>query len=159
MSKLRPEYVANLEKRGKGTGKDVVGTVQKGDDDKRDLKVAASVPIIAICGVGLGLLLMAVFVLEAFVSEIYEGLGQGVVVSLQLNNNGTELTRQPLIPTAVFVLVVPQIVAQYQNLAKTLVKWEDHPTPTGAQKSLTAKTLYVLFPCLCLDLPLIQIAQ
>jgi anoctamin-10 len=40
-----------------------------------------------------------------------------------------------------FVLVVPQIVAAYQKLAKGLVKWEDHPTPVGAEKSLTAKTL------------------
>lgn len=52
-----------------------------------------------------------------------------------------KLTLQPLIPTAVFVLVVPQIVGQYQKLAKALVKWEDHPTPTGAEKSLTGKTL------------------
>jgi hypothetical protein len=45
----------------------------------------------------------------------------------------------------VFVLVVPQIVGQYQNLAKALVKWEDHPTPVGAEKSLTGKTLYVSY--------------
>lgn len=47
---------------------------------KRDVKVATSVPVIAACGVGLGVLLMGVFLLEAFVSEIYEGLGQGIVV-------------------------------------------------------------------------------
>jgi hypothetical protein len=28
-------------------------------------------------------------------------------------------------------------------LAKKLVKWEDHPTPIGAEKSLTAKTFAV----------------
>ena len=82
VGRLRPEYVANLEKRDSGAGGDVVGTVQKGDDMKRDLKVAASVPIIALCGVGLGVLLMGVFLLEAFVSEVYEGVGSRVVVSL-----------------------------------------------------------------------------
>lgn len=51
---------------------------------------------------------------------------------------------QPLVPTGMFVLVVPQIVAAYQMLAKALVKWEDHPTPVGAEKSLTGKTLCVL---------------
>jgi hypothetical protein len=48
---------------------------------------------------------------------------------------------QPLIPTALFALVVPQIVAAYQQLAKGLVRWEDHPTPVAAEKSLTGKTL------------------
>jgi hypothetical protein len=45
------------------------------------------------------------------------------------------------LPTALFVLVVPQIVGLYQSLSKMLVKWEDHPTPVGSEKSLTAKTL------------------
>jgi anoctamin-10 len=81
VGRLRPEYVANLEKRGSGPGSDVVGTVQKGDDSKRDWKVAASVPVIGLCGVGLGVLLMGVFLLEAFVSEVYEGVGQEIVVS------------------------------------------------------------------------------
>lgn len=53
------------------------------------------------------------------------------------------LTRQPLVPTALFALVVPQIVGAYQLLARMLVKWEDHPTPVGAEKSLTAKTFAV----------------
>lgn len=45
-------------------------------------------------------------------------------------------------PTALFVLVVPQIVGVYNTVAKSLVKWEDHPTSVGAEKSLTAKSLY-----------------
>ena len=55
-----------------------------------------------------------------------------------------EADKQPLVPTGMFVLVVPQIVAAYQMLAKALVKWEDHPTPVGAEKSLTGKTLCVI---------------
>lgn len=83
MGRLRPEYVANLAKRGQEVGGDVVGAVQKGDDMKRDLKIAASVPIIGLCGVGLGVLLMGVFLLEAFVSEVYEGVGNGIVVNIK----------------------------------------------------------------------------
>lgn len=44
--------------------------------------MAASVPVIAACGVGLGGLLMGIFVLEAFVGEVYDGFGKEVVVSL-----------------------------------------------------------------------------
>lgn len=44
--------------------------------------MAASVPVIAVCGVGLGVLLMGIFVLEAFVGEVYDGFGKEVVVSL-----------------------------------------------------------------------------
>ena len=40
-----------------------------------------------------------------------------------------------------FSLVIPQIVGGYNGLAKRLVKWEDHPTPVSAEKSLTGKTL------------------
>lgn len=128
VGRLRPEYVANL---GVGTATDgqqgtaAVDVIHQGDDLKRDVKVAASVPVIALCGVGLGCVLMGIFVLEAFVSEVYEGVGKEIV---------------PLIPTAMFVLVVPQIMAQYQRLAKAFVHWEDHPTPVGAEKSLTGKT-------------------
>ena len=50
------------------------------------------------------------------------------------------LIPEPFAPTAMFVLVVPQIVGLYQSLAKQMVKWEDHPTPVSAEKSLTAKT-------------------
>lgn len=39
--------------------------------------------------------------------------------------------------------MVPQIVGAYQLLARLLVKWEDHPTPVGAEKSLTTKTFAV----------------
>jgi len=43
--------------------------------------MAASIPVIALCGVGLGGLLMGIFVLEAFVGEVYDGFGKEVVVS------------------------------------------------------------------------------
>ena len=99
VGRLRPEYVANLAKQGQigdiqkqGQGQGVRGDVQKegedavdmamrGDALKRDVKGVVSVLVIAVCGVGLGGLLMSIFVLEAFVAEIYEGPGKEVVVS------------------------------------------------------------------------------
>ncbi|WWD22681.1 hypothetical protein CI109_107174 [Kwoniella shandongensis] len=125
VGRLRPEYVANMGWDKEGNDTSAVDAVQAGNDLKRDAKVAISVPIIAACGVGLGVVLMGIFVLEAFVGQVYDGIGKEIV---------------PLIPTALFSIVVPQIVALYHRLSKSMVAWEDHPTPVGAEKSLTAKT-------------------
>lgn len=125
--RLRPEYVASLglDKTTTQQGVETVDAIQAANELRRDTKVAASVPIIAACGVGLGVVLMGLFVLEAFVSQLYYGPGKKIV---------------PLIPTGLFVLIVPSIVGAYQCLARLMVKWEDHPTPVGEKKSLTAKT-------------------
>lgn len=68
-----------MNQRG-GDG-DGVDAVHAGDEGKRDLKVGASIPVIALCGLGLGGLLMGIFALEAFVGEVYDGFGKEVVVS------------------------------------------------------------------------------
>ncbi|WWC97550.1 hypothetical protein V866_004434 [Kwoniella sp. B9012] len=125
VGRLRPEYVANLGLDKRENKGDAVDLVQAGNDIKRDIKVTASVPIIIACGVGLGVVLLGIFMLEAFVGQAYDGFGKEVV---------------PLLPTALFAIIVPQIVAAYGVLARSMVKWEDHPTPVGAEKSLTAKT-------------------
>ncbi|WVQ94169.1 hypothetical protein IAU59_001247 [Kwoniella sp. CBS 9459] len=125
VGRLRPEYVANLGLDKRQSNENPVDAVQQGSDGKRDLKLAASVPVIVACGVGLGVVLLGIFMLEAFVGQAYDGVGKEVV---------------PLLPTVLFAVVVPQIVAAYGSLAKAMVKWEDHPTPVGAEKSLTTKT-------------------
>ncbi|WVW81287.1 hypothetical protein I302_103278 [Kwoniella bestiolae CBS 10118] len=125
VGRLRPEYVANLGLDKRENKEDAVDVVQAGNDIKRDIKVTASIPIIIACGVGLGVVLLGIFMLEAFVGQAYDGFGKEVV---------------PLLPTVLFAVVVPQIVAAYGSLARSMVKWEDHPTPVGAEKSLTAKT-------------------
>lgn len=90
VGRLRPEYVANLALNKPASGADQVNAFHAGDETKRDVKVAASVPVIAICGVGLGVLLMGIFVLEAFVAHVYEGLGKEVVVSPQPTTEKSE---------------------------------------------------------------------
>lgn len=79
VGRLRPEYVANLSLAKRGT--DQVNAFHAGDETKRDVKMAASIPVIAICGIGLGVVLMGIFLLEAFVAQVYEGVGKQVVVS------------------------------------------------------------------------------
>lgn len=83
VGRLRPEYVASLglEEQKAGGGEKTVDAIRAGNDLKRDAKMAASVPVIIACGVGLGTVLSGIFVLEAFVTQVYEGFGAGVVVS------------------------------------------------------------------------------
>jgi hypothetical protein len=94
VSRLRPEYVAKLGlDKQHASGEGAVDTIQAGNDLRRDVKVAASVPIIILCGVGLGVVLMGIFLLEAFVAQVYDGVGKQVVVSAQnglgfLESNG-----------------------------------------------------------------------
>ena len=70
-----------LDRWGPGS-ESAVDAVQAGHDLTRDTKVAVSVPVIVGCGVGLGVVLMGLFMLEAFVSQVYEGFGKEVVVSI-----------------------------------------------------------------------------
>ncbi|KAL1408823.1 hypothetical protein Q8F55_005637 [Vanrija albida] len=118
VGRLRPQYVAAHQLRN-------VADAQNTTDVVRDAKVVASVPIILACGAVLGLVLTCIFMLEAFVGHLWHGAGKAIV---------------PLIPTALFSIVVPQVVGLFNGLSRKLVHWEDHPTPASAQKSLTAKT-------------------
>ena len=89
VGRLRPEYVANMGLDRPGAEKrSIVDTVRAGDDLKRDIKVAASIPVIVGCGVVLGAVIMCIFMLEAFVSQAYEGVGKQVVVSLRWLGSG-----------------------------------------------------------------------
>lgn len=58
----------------------MVGALHAGDHVQRDAKVLISVPVIAICGVLLGTVLMGIFLLEAFVAQAYEGIGHQILV-------------------------------------------------------------------------------
>lgn len=106
VGRLRPEYVANLGlgatngaqiARGRGAedvkkeGEAAVDVAMRGDALKRDAKGVLSVLVIALCGVGLGGVLMSIFVLEAFVAEIYEGPGKEVVVSASYHGINIDL--------------------------------------------------------------------
>lgn len=115
---MRPQYV--LSHRLTTTSES-----HRRADVERDGKIVLSVPIIMGCGLLLGCVLMAIFFLEAFVGHLWTGFGKEVL---------------PLLPTALFSIVVPQVVALFTNLARRLVFWENHPTYTSASRSMTAKT-------------------
>lgn len=115
---MRPQYVLSHKLT-------TMSESHRRADVRRDAKIVMSVPIIMGCGLLLGCVLMAIFFLEAFVGHLWDGFGKEVL---------------PLVPTALFSIVVPQVVALFTALARRLVRWENHPTYTSASRSMTAKT-------------------
>jgi len=94
----------------------------------RELRTAASIPVVfAFAGV-LGLVISFIFATEVVVNEVYGGPGKSLLSFL---------------PIGLFATVVPQVVDLWYNVAKQLTIWENHPTESDHQRSLTLK-MFVL---------------
>ncbi|TFK39576.1 calcium-activated chloride channel-domain-containing protein [Crucibulum laeve] len=91
----------------------------------RELKVLASIPVIAVFAGVLVALLTGIFVFEAFVTQLYQGPGKQFI---------------SFAPTVLFITLVPRFMAIYQFLAKKLTKWENHAHRSSYNSSLTLKT-------------------
>ncbi|KAJ8509490.1 hypothetical protein ONZ45_g8349 [Pleurotus djamor] len=78
---------------------------------RRDLRVLASFPIIALCAAALVILITSIFVYEAFITQLYAGPGRKIVA---------------FTPTIMFVLLIPRFLAVYRKLATSLTSWENH---------------------------------
>ncbi|KAJ2930954.1 hypothetical protein H1R20_g6155, partial [Candolleomyces eurysporus] len=91
----------------------------------REIRILATLPIIALFGFVLVSILTAIFVFEAFITHLYEGPGKSVV---------------GFSPTILFVLLVPRFLALYQALAVALTRWENHKHQSTYTASLTLKT-------------------
>lgn len=115
---LRPQYVQGHNMSRVGAESHRTGLI-------REVKVVGSIPLIIGCGVILGCILMGIFMLEAFVGHLWHGPGKSFV---------------PYVPTALFSIVVPQVVALFNGFSRRFVTWEDHATTQSQRKSLTAKT-------------------
>jgi anoctamin-10 len=119
----------------------------------REAKILASVPVIIGLGLVLGALLTSIFIFEAFLSKLYDGPGKSALVSrhrrprlvvcLCSGADSLKLRSQGLIPTLMFVGVVPNVLALYHSISARLTNWENHPTKSSHTASLTVKTLYV----------------
>lgn len=92
---------------------------------KRESRILASLPVIAIFATALTLLLTTIFVVEAFVTQLYTGPAVRYV---------------SLTPTAMFLLLVPRLVGFYQSYAVRLTGWENHVHEVDHEKSLAFKT-------------------
>ncbi|KAI0046519.1 DUF590-domain-containing protein [Auriscalpium vulgare] len=92
---------------------------------KRELRVLASLPVIALFAGILFILLTGIFVFEAFVTALYKGPGHEYI---------------SFSPTVLFIAIVPRFLALYQSYASSLTKWENHRHQSAFDASLTLKT-------------------
>ncbi|KAF8994055.1 calcium-activated chloride channel-domain-containing protein [Cyathus striatus] len=91
----------------------------------RELKILLSVPVILLAAGILALMLTGIFILEAFVMQLYTGPLKQVV---------------SLLPTVLFMLLIPRFMAFYTGVAERLTKWENHRHMSSYSASLTLKT-------------------
>ncbi|PVF99896.1 DUF590-domain-containing protein [Serendipita vermifera] len=92
---------------------------------KREFRILTSLPVIGTAAALLAVLLTGIFVLEAFVTQLYTGPGHQVA---------------SLVPTILFAALVPQFLAIYQKFAVALTNWENHAHQSTHDASLTVKT-------------------
>ncbi|KAF8323489.1 calcium-activated chloride channel-domain-containing protein [Cantharellus anzutake] len=92
---------------------------------KRELRIIGSIPIIGLFAVGLSALITAIFVFEAFISQLYGGPGHRYIA---------------FAPTIIFILTIPKFLSFYHVYAKRLTNWENHSTHSSYDRSLTLKT-------------------
>ncbi|PWN51017.1 DUF590-domain-containing protein [Violaceomyces palustris] len=91
---------------------------------RRELRMLVSLPVMALFASLLAMTMTLTFTIEVFVSHLYDGPGKSVV---------------PLIPTALFVGLVPQIMQAWQATASALTRWENHKSSRSHEKWLTLK--------------------
>ncbi|KAG7448058.1 DUF590-domain-containing protein [Guyanagaster necrorhizus] len=92
---------------------------------KRELRILASLPVVLLFAGVLVALLTAIFVFEAFVTQLYTGPGHKYI---------------SLSPTILFAILVPRLLDVYQVIASKLTAWENHAHYSSYTTSLSLKT-------------------
>ncbi|KAJ7599368.1 calcium-activated chloride channel-domain-containing protein [Mycena floridula] len=92
---------------------------------KREMRMLASIPVILLFAAILLTLLTVIFVLEAFVTQLYTGPGHRYLA---------------FTPTIAFALLVPRFLAVYQASVQRFTAWENHSHYSSHMASLTLKT-------------------
>lgn len=91
---------------------------------RRELRIAGNIPAVLFFAALLGLTLTTMFVVEVFVTRLYDGPGSQLV---------------PFIPTALFSVCIPSIMAAWQATAHGLTNWENHFSQRDFNWSMTVK--------------------
>ncbi|KAG0697096.1 calcium-activated chloride channel-domain-containing protein [Suillus ampliporus] len=91
---------------------------------KQETRMLASIPVILLFATILAVISTGIFVLEAFVTELYKGPGHRYVA---------------FTPTVLFSLLVPQLLAMYQKHASNFTDWENHAHQSSHSSSLSMK--------------------
>ncbi|KAL0069139.1 hypothetical protein AAF712_003825 [Marasmius tenuissimus] len=92
---------------------------------QRELRMLSSVPVIFGFATILGILMTAIFVFEAFVTQLYTGPGQKFA---------------SFTPTVLFVVLIPRVVAIFQACVRWFTEWESHVHHSTHNNSLTLKS-------------------
>ncbi|CEQ41706.1 SPOSA6832_03452, partial [Sporobolomyces salmonicolor] len=118
----------------RGDGKEVdpvTGvTIEAWPFRKTLLRGLASLPAYAAFVAFLGALVSGIYVVETLLGEIYDGPGKRFLT---------------LIPTVLFVTIVPQVTSLWQLTAAKLTSFENHPRHTEHEASLTIKIFALNF--------------
>ena len=97
---------------------------------KRYLRMAEGLPFIFVGGILLALSITMVFTVEVFISELYAGPFNNVLVYL---------------PTILFTTFIPRIAGAYTDVAKWLTERENHETQASHDFHLTQKIFVLSF--------------
>ncbi|KAJ7498162.1 calcium-activated chloride channel-domain-containing protein [Mycena galericulata] len=92
---------------------------------KKELRMIASLPVIALFAAVLVSLLTGIFVFEAFVTQLYTGPGHKYIA---------------FSPTILFVALVPRLLSVYHTISQRFAAWENHAHQSSYAASLTLKT-------------------
>jgi hypothetical protein len=91
---------------------------------KQETRMMAGLPVIMLFATILAVVLTGIFVLEAFVTQLYNGPGHRFVA---------------FTPTILFSLLVPRLLAMYQKHAANFTNWENHEHQSSYSSSLSLK--------------------
>ncbi|KZT70878.1 DUF590-domain-containing protein [Daedalea quercina L-15889] len=92
---------------------------------KKDFRMLAGLPVIMLFAAVLAVLLMIVFVFEAFIATLYTGPGSRFV---------------SFAPTIIVSVVVPRFLSIYHSYAVAFTNWENHGHQSSHDASLTLKS-------------------
>ncbi|KAM0790940.1 hypothetical protein ACM66B_004245 [Microbotryomycetes sp. NB124-2] len=96
----------------------------------RLVRQLSSVPALLGFAVLLAVLISIIYSIETIVGEVYDGPGKRYLT---------------LVPTVLFVGVVPRVTGLWQATASRLTEWENHAHETEHEKSLTLKVFALNF--------------
>ncbi|UZJ55207.1 hypothetical protein CBS101457_004527 [Exobasidium rhododendri] len=116
----RKEFKPRITRKDAATGEDE----EVFEWWRREFRIACSIPVMLFFAALLGAVLTTMFVVEVFVSKLYDGPGKALI---------------PHIPMALFSICVPQIMGAWQKTAGSLTSWENHSSPRTHYSSMTLK--------------------
>ncbi|KAH8926348.1 DUF590-domain-containing protein [Atractiella rhizophila] len=124
-----------LMRRSHQSKKEAADVEKEEDDDHRvwirkQLRIFASVPAVLVFAAFLAALISCIYTIEIVLTEVY---------------NGPFKQYLTLVPTILFVGLVPQVVNVWATTASKLVEWENHQHQINFERSLTLKMFALTF--------------